>query len=669
MTMKTSKFSTKFNNSVIHGIVFLTLVFFSFTGLLGQYTSLDNNSGYWSDTNSWVRNTAPNLSSIGTDINCYGELFAINCLDIDSSTIYINDTLVINGNLELKNNARMVVGSHGVLLIFGDYTSNNNTEVVNNGIFVVAGDFRMLGSNNQGFFENNSGNLFLFDNTPILKSGSLYSSIKCDEIGNYPVNCSFGNENDLTQNSIYNYFTSLSYYKRNLSFDGNKCFSVEIEAASSSLCRNEEVEIEINSVGINANDTLLLNFGEGAIPPTAYGFGPHVIHYETVGEKSIELNIPGDTVISFENYFSISSCIELDFAVNKYVACIGDTIEYTNLSVGINPIDYILWDFGEGAVPISLSGFGPHEVLYKSSGAKDISLTILNDTFLVKPSLIYISQCLPLNYQVDKTSACIGDTVTFQNTNFEEESFDTLTWNFGEGAIPQNATGKGPHKIIYETAGEKEFSLSLKSGLVPNVRVRNQINIGETPLTSDIIVEEQTGFGMSTYLDEVCLKTSRIYSVNGEEGSTYKWTIPALNISNLGNDSFEINWNFAAGGYLIFVQEISKENCYGTVSDAVVLLKECKNKELTKSINYTFTPNNDGFNDKWVIDNIEDYPLAKVFVFDRAGKLVYKNDGNYQNDWDGTHRGQLLKLDSYYYLIDLSAYNKESIRGIVTLIH
>ncbi|MFM6954064.1 MAG: gliding motility-associated C-terminal domain-containing protein [Sphingobacteriaceae bacterium] len=63
------------------------------------------------------------------------------------------------------------------------------------------------------------------------------------------------------------------------------------------------------------------------------------------------------------------------------------------------------------------------------------------------------------------------------------------------------------------------------------------------------------------------------------------------------------------------------------------------------------TPNGDGKNDTWVVENIANYPNSRVLIFDRAGRQLYSAT-NYQNTWDGTVNGVPLKEDTYFYVID-----------------
>lgn len=48
-----------------------------------------------------------------------------------------------------------------------------------------------------------------------------------------------------------------------------------------------------------------------------------------------------------------------------------------------------------------------------------------------------------------------------------------------------------------------------------------------------------------------------------------------------------------------------------------------------------FSPNNDGFNDTYVILNVENWPGNSLKVFNRWGEVVFI-EAPYTNDWDGT---------------------------------
>ena len=77
-----------------------------------------------------------------------------------------------------------------------------------------------------------------------------------------------------------------------------------------------------------------------------------------------------------------------------------------------------------------------------------------------------------------------------------------------------------------------------------------------------------------------------------------------------------------------------------------------------------FSPNGDGINDTWEIQNIDDWPNAQIFVYSRWGNKVFQTT-NYSNDWGGDD----LPSATYYYVIELNPidFNAEPITGSVTI--
>lgn len=67
-----------------------------------------------------------------------------------------------------------------------------------------------------------------------------------------------------------------------------------------------------------------------------------------------------------------------------------------------------------------------------------------------------------------------------------------------------------------------------------------------------------------------------------------------------------------------------------------------------------FSPNDDGENDRWYIENIDVYPNATVTILDREGRVLFKVQGYDNNEgWDGTYNGKKCISTDYWYLINL----------------
>ncbi len=82
-----------------------------------------------------------------------------------------------------------------------------------------------------------------------------------------------------------------------------------------------------------------------------------------------------------------------------------------------------------------------------------------------------------------------------------------------------------------------------------------------------------------------------------------------------------------------------------------------------------FTPNDDGYNDYWHIENAEGYPNCQVDVFNRWGERIFStgNYDNVSNVWDGTRNGKPLPVGTYYYVIKKDA-ESDGVTGTVTVV-
>jgi gliding motility-associated-like protein len=115
----------------------------------------------------------------------------------------------------------------------------------------------------------------------------------------------------------------------------------------------------------------------------------------------------------------------------------------------------------------------------------------------------------------------------------------------------------------------------------------------------------------------------------------------------------------------IFLSITDYNMCPG--ADTVIILP-CDITVLFRNMPNTITPNNDGKNDVWVIPYIEFFDDAVLEIFDRWGRLVFRTTNVADNPWDGTSKGRLLPMDSYYYVLNLNVFNTPPLVGTVNLI-
>ena len=134
-------------------------------------------------------------------------------------------------------------------------------------------------------------------------------------------------------------------------------------------------------------------------------------------------------------------------------------------------------------------------------------------------------------------------------------------------------------------------------------------------------------------------------SPTSNSGVTYNWSPTA-------SGSFDATSPNPSGSVInttIFIVEVTDANgCSSIDSTLVIVLPEV-------NITSGFTPNGDGVNDRWIIDNMELFPNNTVNVFNRWGAILFQQMGyNSGNAWDGTYEGKELPVGTYYYTIVLN---------------
>ncbi len=69
-----------------------------------------------------------------------------------------------------------------------------------------------------------------------------------------------------------------------------------------------------------------------------------------------------------------------------------------------------------------------------------------------------------------------------------------------------------------------------------------------------------------------------------------------------------------------------------------------------------FSPNGDGKNDTWLVEDKTNEMYLRINIFDRYGKMVKTIFGN-KLEWDGMYNGQPLPVATYYYVLTITQNN------------
>lgn len=140
--------------------------------------------------------------------------------------------------------------------------------------------------------------------------------------------------------------------------------------------------------------------------------------------------------------------------------------------------------------------------------------------------------------------------------------------------------------------------------------------------------------------------------------------IETVEISDDAGLFYEVN-ALPGGWYNITLTTTGGCTFTGELAVPVPLLAPCD-----LEIYNLVTPNDDGKNDRWFIENIhrDEYRNNKVNIVNRWGQIVWEAD-NYDNEtvfWEGRNQtGDVLPEGTYYYEI---TFEKEAFTGYLTLL-
>lgn len=131
-------------------------------------------------------------------------------------------------------------------------------------------------------------------------------------------------------------------------------------------------------------------------------------------------------------------------------------------------------------------------------------------------------------------------------------------------------------------------------------------------------------------------------------------------ISGSFNNNVLIQWSPAIGlsNATIGRPLASPNDTQIYILSATAPLSGCKNQDTivvfvkTKiKIPTGFTPNDDGTNDTWVLEGIEDYQDSEVTIFNRWGSEIFTTKNYSNNPFNGKKGNNFLPMGTYFYII------------------
>ena len=119
--------------------------------------------------------------------------------------------------------------------------------------------------------------------------------------------------------------------------------------------------------------------------------------------------------------------------------------------------------------------------------------------------------------------------------------------------------------------------------------------------------------------------------------------------------------------YLLSVVISDKGGLKDTAEIIVNVLDEVESNS-PLPVNKVMSPNNDGKNDYFVIDNVEIYKDYSLKIFNNASLVIYEVQSNYDNSWGGTFNGELVGKGVYYYLLQSNSDATKYFKGSISIL-
>jgi gliding motility-associated-like protein len=206
------------------------------------------------------------------------------------------------------------------------------------------------------------------------------------------------------------------------------------------------------------------------------------------------------------------------------------------------------------------------------------------------------------------------------------------------------------------------FSTAVNGAHVELIMISNSGCALDSAYTSYYINTISLKASYNVIIEECNQPTADVQITNINGGTPpYSYTLYTNEGEFSGTDYIE---DVGASSYPLAITDA--ENCKDTTWIEVVPI-ECP-PIIPEEI---FTPNEDGFNDTFRINNIEFYPKNKVYIFDRWGQRVYYKEG-YKNTegWDAKYLATDMPVSTYYYIIELEFEKQETqvFRGPVSIL-
>ena len=275
---------------------------------------------------------------------------------------------------------------------------------------------------------------------------------------------------------------------------------------------------------------------------------------------------------------------------------------------------------------------------------------------------VSISELPTIDAQVDEEEAyaCEGTVITL---SANQPSIGMGTWstpssanisNFNNASTTTSNVPNGANMFIWSLTNGACKNYAADTMVVfreDNIEVTDDnfiISLNEKLVDEDVLVNDLIGF-----VNDYDVKITQD---------------PAQGTIQMVDGIFTYIPNHNAFGVDEFEYEVCNVNCVNDCQRATVTITlNGLNEKGECWIPNILTPNGNGKNDALVIPCVQNFTNNELVVFNRWGDKVFSTIG-YQNDWEGTYKGNTLPAGTYYYIFKVDTDDADPAQGFITII-
>jgi len=235
---------------------------------------------------------------------------------------------------------------------------------------------------------------------------------------------------------------------------------------------------------------------------------------------------------------------------------------------------------------------------------------------------------------------------------------DVKCYGNADGFINVTAVGGTPNYSYFWQNGNYNSNMTNLQNLYAGEYYLSVTDINNCTFDTTFVISEPAPISATySYQSPSCIGNNNGYIEVHVVGGTYPYTFIWNNgYSPVGNIE-----SLVQGYYLITV--VDANECEYVLNPITLtdVDEECL------KIPNAFTPNEDGVNDTWIIENIHLYPNAYIHVYNRWGQIIFEAKGS-DDPWDGKFNGRYVPVGTYLYIIELFNGTKPK-TGTVTVVY